>query len=260
MLLPELEGIVIPKFWTVDFEKGLFGAISMVWPEVQLIGCYFHWVKCLKKRMKTEGIELNDDPFLNNFKQLCWVDPAKIPILIDLFTKETTDPKKIKFLDYFKQTWIKDFPISMWNVWHLTDLVLLHRTNCGMEAYNRQIFLRFNSKGRPGILPFITQLSNEEHYINMRWDQERLQTTEAKVRYQRFVQAWQSGPTRLNPDSIPLPEGRLSEELWRNLRDNSVIVRLISKQGEKTVQTPHITVITQSEGTYKPTQAKRGRK
>jgi len=43
-----------------DFEKGLRNALNMVFPEAEIIGCFFHYTKALWKKAAKLGLECKE--------------------------------------------------------------------------------------------------------------------------------------------------------------------------------------------------------
>ena len=44
------------KHITIDFEKGLINAINSVFPDIKLIGCFYHFVRAIKENFKRFNI------------------------------------------------------------------------------------------------------------------------------------------------------------------------------------------------------------
>ena len=44
------------KHITTDFEKGLINAIISVFPDIKLIGCFYHFVRAIKENFKRFNI------------------------------------------------------------------------------------------------------------------------------------------------------------------------------------------------------------
>lgn len=51
---PEL----MPDTMSADFEEAFINAVNNVWPNVQVIGCYFHFAQVIKKSYAKELIHL----------------------------------------------------------------------------------------------------------------------------------------------------------------------------------------------------------
>jgi len=104
-----------PNFIMSDFEDALRNAAKMSFPNVQLGGCYFHFVKALYDRISKLGLKNRA------FKKKAQLLISYLQILIhcskenrkDLFQEisnvyENEDEKFKKFLKYFEKNWLQN--------------------------------------------------------------------------------------------------------------------------------------------------------
>jgi hypothetical protein len=182
------------KFITSDFERGLYNQLrAHLNTGIKFIGCYFHFVKALRKKMKKYFPQMSQQKILlDHFLPitLCVNTPEKIDeflanfrsMLISLETKEgplETKPFSEKdietFITYFRRQWISKngFTIESWNVHAINNEELLFRSNCALEAYNRHFRTRFGKitlkKAKLAKNDLIYFLYQEERYCFDRW-------------------------------------------------------------------------------------------
>lgn len=141
LILFDLLKTVLPYFQptkiTVDFERATITAIKQKLPNTVIVGCYFHFVKCLQKKGKATG--LNKSPDTNYILQLS----CRLPLLPINLIREgwnyivnemgNSDPER-KFKKYVEKYWLKNNFEAIWCVF-----AERHRTNNAVEAWNRMI-------------------------------------------------------------------------------------------------------------------------
>jgi hypothetical protein len=72
------------------------------------------------------------------------------------------------FWKYFFATWMKKYEPSLWNIHHIPtnaeDDVLINRTNCGLECYNRTLQAAFPVP-HPNIQNFVKTIAGEANRV-----------------------------------------------------------------------------------------------
>ena len=65
----EINYILDPKLVLLDFEKAAISAINEVYPNCQVIGCYFHFIQALWKNIQYKGLtnEYRTDSYLKKW-------------------------------------------------------------------------------------------------------------------------------------------------------------------------------------------------
>lgn len=154
------------KSISMDFEKGLISAFKSTFEDVKIIGCDFHWKKCLRENIRSQGLlPLHDtDEEFHKLVRTMWA-LSYIPIddLVTVYQTHVLDVVKenlnnnpvwaeysdeIKsFITYFNRTWIGDVnprtksrgrPMFAYDLWNKHDSVVnkLATTNNFCEGYN----------------------------------------------------------------------------------------------------------------------------
>ena len=62
--------ILCPKLVLLDYEKASILAIQEVFPECEVIGCYFHFIQALWKNIQSKGLTFE---YRNDFIVKNWV-------------------------------------------------------------------------------------------------------------------------------------------------------------------------------------------
>ena len=102
-----------PRTIMADFEKALQNAIKISFPEAELCGCYFHFVKCLYDKITKLGLRKkefkNQSRVMISYLQIlvhCEEDKRK-ELFKELKTIFKNDDKRFtQFLDYFSKNWL----------------------------------------------------------------------------------------------------------------------------------------------------------
>ena len=143
--------IWLPDKICTDFERGLINSYRIQFNNAATIqGCFFHFTQAnIKKigRLKLR-VEFKNNPDFKNMILLlfacAYLPPQLIPREIDTIllqlTVVTSKNKKLAnlaFIRYFRRTWLKAYPPSLWSVYGRRDRTnnLLERNNGVIKDY-----------------------------------------------------------------------------------------------------------------------------
>ena len=140
--------------WMTDFEagfefqtfsqiltfivSGMRNGISSVFPDVHLLGCFFHYSQQIIKRMKKAGFQAtyNKDDEFNAFIRRCcslpFVPQHMMDQALNILQKKAQNMKEEKtqkfsysLLDYLKSTWVSGcFSVQDWNLFDIDCQVI----------------------------------------------------------------------------------------------------------------------------------------
>ena len=152
--LPNLE------FVTVDFERALIKAtkqwISRKKRPVHILGCKFHFSKCISKHFR-KGIRKKrmttlEKEFLGQCYGLPFLQKADIEQILKVLG--TLDHPHETFIRYFKRTWMSDDMFSLWNISHREgDGLGSLYTNNGIESFHGTMSRQLSP--HPGVQVFL---------------------------------------------------------------------------------------------------------
>ena len=160
-----------PQELVIDFEKAVMNAFKFHWPNIRIIGCFFHLASNFYKKVCNVGLKTQYD---EDEKIKTWVKKvtclALVPIdkVEELFEElciqksywfDTPEYAKIdEFADYVLENYIETnlFPIEVWNQYNNDG----SRTNNSAVGYNHKLnnFLNIH----PNIWLFIRKIQAEE--------------------------------------------------------------------------------------------------
>lgn len=150
-----------PSKMTTDYEKAAMNAIKVIFPNVTIGGCYFHFSQALCKKAKK--LNVFKEPSHKRHIALCAalslvpleeVDNGWLYIMEDC---PTENKNVCDFNDYFINTWLKDEHLrSRWNF-----CGQIHRTTNNVEGWHSKINKYLNGKTKPNILKFLEILDEE---------------------------------------------------------------------------------------------------
>lgn len=153
-----------PVSVTTDFEKALRNALRSVYPNTQLIGCWFHYAQALRRKVKKiAGFAkfLKETPgakkLYQKFVNLPLIRSDKISLAVALFKKEASvyGSRFTTFINYFEDEWMKKVGPDLFCVF-----LEKHRTNNLMESFNSIIKRKVPHSGC--FFRFIEFLQSEE--------------------------------------------------------------------------------------------------
>lgn len=133
-----------PKSLTTDYEKGLRNALRLMYPEAQILGCWFHYCQCIRRKalslglftfFKTNGAARR---LYRKFLSLPLIHADHLELAFEHLSVEANGFGDVfkTFLDYVQSQWIENEGAKS-----LSLFLELHRTNNLSESYN----LNFNS-------------------------------------------------------------------------------------------------------------------
>ncbi|CAF1004601.1 unnamed protein product [Brachionus calyciflorus] len=164
-----------------DFELAIINSIESVFPETDILGCFFHLKKSIWRQIQNYGLvnEYNDMSNEDNnirlyakmIACLAFV-PCRVVITAFGLIKERTPNKMKDLISYFEEYYIGKpgrgknpirkqprFDIRLWNCYERTKLGL-PRTNNNLEGWHNGIQSTFRT--HPHLLSFIDGLKLEQ--------------------------------------------------------------------------------------------------
>lgn len=127
----EVEFSLNPKEFMSDFEAGLRKALRQMYPEAVLNGCWFHYRKCLRKKIIHFGVSKlwnkkgrSENPQIASHAKKIYKMISHLPLLPkEYFLAGYHQVKKMatklklsknfeKFFQYYDRTWIAEVGIS----------------------------------------------------------------------------------------------------------------------------------------------------
>ena len=137
--MQNLNFTLTPSTVLIDFEIALRQSVHLQFPAASIKGCYFHFTQCLYRWIQTHGLAIdyrentsNIKTFVSNCATLAFLPPANVRLVFASVSgaQDHTVPSVQQFATYFQQTWLRDFPIAMWNHCETTS----ERTNNRLEG------------------------------------------------------------------------------------------------------------------------------
>ncbi|KAJ8519457.1 hypothetical protein ON010_g18074 [Phytophthora cinnamomi] len=136
-----------------DFEQALIDSIGAQFPTARIVGCMFHFKQAIRRRMIKLRLSNNIIALAMEtgmLDMLTVISPEHVvPHGIAFVTRKIrqeclarnldySDSKWTTFWNYFRRTWVRRFPVDLWNV-HGMDLSIVSRTNNPLERFNREL-------------------------------------------------------------------------------------------------------------------------
>lgn len=146
-----------PATFMSDFERASRQAANSVWPDIELIGCNFHFCQALRRKAsslpelcsKIRGQTLHHTT-LKLFMRLSLLPLESVFDGLDalkLFLAEKGVAADFhRFLNYFERVWLRHYEPSTWCV-----SVRKRRTNCNLEGYNAFIKQKIHRNPSPWV-------------------------------------------------------------------------------------------------------------
>ncbi|KAK3719185.1 hypothetical protein QZH41_020418 [Actinostola sp. cb2023] len=155
---PEVKKVVM------DFEKALWKAFPLVFPNVSLMGCAFHWSQSVWRKIQDLGLvcAFNEDQgthkFLKKLLALPYIPDDKIyEVFMRLQGNATTNALR-QLMDYINKTWVETttWPPSTWSVYGMSV-----RTNNDVEGWHNRLNRRAMGKAQLPLYMLIKLLHEE---------------------------------------------------------------------------------------------------
>ena len=144
--------------FTLDFEKAARKALNEIFPESNIIGCYFHFIKALWLKAKKLGLiskKLIKDTIILIFayKIYCFI-PKNYLDDIELKFKEKKEYEH--FIKYFKKNWAGN---KFLDIQYINRKENLEKTNNTCELFHRNLINIIDSY-HPKIEYFVDKIKN----------------------------------------------------------------------------------------------------
>jgi hypothetical protein len=188
ILFQEIQSLIdwkwYPKTIIVDFEMALLKAVRGQFKESRVVGCFFHYMQAIIRKMKKCKInDLDINLFSYLFKIPTIINPKYINLVMK-FIKEKIPAGNVQwddFMKYFETTWLKKYGIELWNIYWQNDEGSILRTNNALERYNRRLNELFSTP-HPGLFEFVSVLVDEELYYTLQMRKMRSGEMPRKIR------------------------------------------------------------------------------
>lgn len=146
-----------PRTFLSDFERASRVAATSVWPDIELIGCNFHFCQALRRKAsslpelcrKIRGQSLHHR-ILKMFMRLSLLPLHQVEDGLQELTL-FIDEKALtmdfdNFHHYFQRVWLRHYEPRSWCV-----SARLHRTNCNLEEYDNFVKQKIHRNPSPWI-------------------------------------------------------------------------------------------------------------
>lgn len=141
-----------------DYEKALRRAIRTVFPNIQLMGCWFHFSKAIYKKAKSLNLYGNNTNFAMAVKMTMALPLLPANLISDGITAVTNSVTEYninftRFCTYLRTTWANE---------NISVFQQSHRTNNAIESFHRSFF-RIVGTPHPNVWIFIDNLKEMEN-------------------------------------------------------------------------------------------------
>ena len=150
-----------PTRISMDFEVSAILALKLMFPDVKIVGCYFHFCRCLWRKAKQFGVTKSKLGRIH--VSLCTAMSHLPQHLLDdgwlyVMGESPNTPEVTLFNDYFVQTWLQHSVLSStWSTYNQS-----HRTNNMVESWNARI--RQIIPLKPNIAQFLHGVEKDVHF------------------------------------------------------------------------------------------------
>ncbi|XP_060867443.1 uncharacterized protein LOC132942809 [Metopolophium dirhodum] len=162
---------VKPETIIIDFEIGVINAISLVFNQVKIQGCFFHLCQSVWRQIQNLGLSKmykDNEQIAKQCKiitSLAFLPVEEIPNeIVNMYL--TFTPELFPLIFYFESTYINGkngaprFPLEIWNVRHQT-IKNSHRTNNFSEGWNSS-FNKLVGSANPSFWSVLRSLQLDE--------------------------------------------------------------------------------------------------
>lgn len=132
-----------PDMIMTDYEDGLLGALTQVYPDATISGCWFHYSQALQRRCRNKEKSLYEliqtdaraDRLFHKFLILPLLPQNKILEGFNLLVADSREYQEIfkSFIKYFKNIWMNKYGER------ICVYGKSQRTNNGVESFNGEL-------------------------------------------------------------------------------------------------------------------------
>lgn len=156
---------------TMDFEISVREALSVVLPQVTVIGCHFHFCQCLNRKVQNLGMarEYQDNvaglrDFVRKLGSLALVPLHSVNLLFqELRDAAPQLPAVPLLLQYFEQQWLHRWTPEFWNVYDTEGA----KTNNHLEGFHHKLNSCFN-RSHPSVYTFVKEIKRLQATYELR--------------------------------------------------------------------------------------------
>ena len=187
-----------PTHISMDFEMTAISAIKDLFPEVKIVGCYFHYIRSLWRKAKQLGV-VKSKLGANHVKLCMALSHLPSDLLEDgwlyVMAESPKSNEVTQFNDYFVKTWLEhDVFSNTWNTFNESD-----RTNNMVESWNARIKKTITEK--PNIAQFLEGIQKDAKYYcgilartgDLQISKRKAETIEINQRIQSIIQELLTG-------------------------------------------------------------------
>ncbi|KAL0852123.1 hypothetical protein ABMA28_000360 [Loxostege sticticalis] len=161
---------VIIDNYKCDFEIATIQAVKLVYPDVKVTGCYFHYWKAILKKCQNVGFDKTADGefIMRLYMQLPLLPPILVPEAILSIHEIANDSEEYKsFNNYFTSQWMGIYTENVFTCYNEN-----FRTNNPVEGWHARLKKRFPVK--PPLYLFIQLLKKESRFQDTKLKNEQI--------------------------------------------------------------------------------------